>query len=42
MNIPQAYLTHLSHQMGKHEDVSKMLPPGISLAYDKLELEMQG
>ncbi|PVD52588.1 MBL fold metallo-hydrolase [Terrimonas sp.] len=42
MNIPQAYLTHLSHQMGKHEDVSKMLPPGISLACDKLVLEIQG
>lgn len=42
MKIPQAYLTHLSHQMGKHEDVSKMLPEGISLAYDKLELELNG
>lgn len=41
MHIPRAYLTHLSHQMGKHEDVSRMLPPGISLAYDKLELELK-
>lgn len=42
MNIPQAYLTHLSHQMGKHEDVSRSLPAGISIAYDKLEIEMKG
>lgn len=42
MKIPQAYLTHLSHQMGKHEDVSRSLPAGISIAYDKLEIEMKG
>lgn len=34
----QTYLTHISHRLGKHEDVEKELPPGISLAYDGLKL----
>jgi phosphoribosyl 1,2-cyclic phosphate phosphodiesterase len=32
----KAYLTHISHQMGLHEAVSKELPQGIMLAYDGL------
>lgn len=36
--IPKAYFTHISHQLGKHEDVEKTLPPGIHLAYDNLTL----
>lgn len=35
-----AYFTHISHLMGKHEDVSKELPENIFLAYDGLTLEM--
>ena len=38
LNIPQAYFTHISHQLGKHEDINPILPPGIRLAYDKQEL----
>ena len=34
LKIPQGYLTHISHQLGKHEDVMKTLPPGIGLAWD--------
>ncbi len=30
----QAYLTHLSHNMGLHAEVSKYLPPNVGLAYD--------
>lgn len=36
----KAYLTHISHLMGKHEDVSKELPENIYLAYDELKLKM--
>jgi phosphoribosyl 1,2-cyclic phosphate phosphodiesterase len=36
----RAYLTHLSHLMGFHEDVEKMLPDFIHLAYDGLRLEL--
>lgn len=33
------YLTHISHQLGLHTEVSETLPPNISLAYDGLTLE---
>jgi phosphoribosyl 1,2-cyclic phosphate phosphodiesterase len=32
----KAYITHISHQMGRHEDIQKLLPPEIILAYDGL------
>src|SRR5262249_29874317 len=32
----QAFLTHISHQLGKHKEVSLELPPNIQLAYDGL------
>ncbi len=38
LKVPNAYLTHISHQLGKHEDVSPTLPQGIELAYDDLQL----
>lgn len=38
LQIPQAYFTHISHQLGKHEAIEKELPPGIHLGYDGLEL----
>jgi phosphoribosyl 1,2-cyclic phosphate phosphodiesterase len=33
-----AFLTHLSHFVGLHEDVNKKLPGFIQLAYDGLEV----
>jgi phosphoribosyl 1,2-cyclic phosphate phosphodiesterase len=33
-----AYLTHISHLMGKHRDVEKELPDFVSLAYDGLQI----
>lgn len=35
----QAWLTHLSHEMGKHEEVSKELPDNVAIAYDGLEID---
>jgi phosphoribosyl 1,2-cyclic phosphate phosphodiesterase len=32
----KAFITHISHQMGRHNIVSGELPPGIVLAYDGL------
>ena len=32
----KAYLTHISHLMGFHDEVSKMLPENVFLAYDTL------
>jgi phosphoribosyl 1,2-cyclic phosphate phosphodiesterase len=34
------YFTHLSHQMGLHEEVSKELPDGVELAYDGLVISL--
>jgi phosphoribosyl 1,2-cyclic phosphate phosphodiesterase len=34
LEIPEAYFTHISHQLGKHEDVERELPDGMHLAYD--------
>ncbi len=36
----KTYFTHISHRLGKHEDISKELPLGIELAYDGLKLEI--
>lgn len=40
LNVPTAYLTHISHQLGLHADVEASLPAGIHLAYDGLQLQM--
>jgi len=34
----KTYLTHISHRLGRHEDVSAQLPEGIELAYDGLKI----
>ncbi|MBL7919002.1 MAG: MBL fold metallo-hydrolase [Bacteroidia bacterium] len=34
----KAYFTHISHQLGTHEEVSKELPANIELAVDGLQL----
>ncbi|WP_409417045.1 MBL fold metallo-hydrolase [Flavobacterium sp. PS2] len=34
----KAYLTHISHVLGFHEEVQKTLPKNIFLAYDNLEI----
>lgn len=36
----KTYLTHISHRLGKHADISKELPDGIELAYDGLKLNI--
>lgn len=38
LKVPQAYFTHVSHQLGKHADINKELPVGMQLAYDGLTL----
>lgn len=35
----RGYITHISHQMGLHEEVQKELPPNILLAYDGLNID---
>lgn len=36
----RAYLTHLSHDMGLHAQVSQTLPPGVEIAADQLTVQV--
>ncbi|MFT6359565.1 MAG: phosphoribosyl 1,2-cyclic phosphate phosphodiesterase [Saprospiraceae bacterium] len=36
----QTYLTHLSHVMGLHEEVSKLLPEDVAIAFDGLKFQV--
>jgi len=40
LQIPKSYFTHISHQLGLHEEVMKELPLNCSLAYDGLQIEV--
>lgn len=40
LNVPQAYLTHISHRMGLHRVVESELPPHVRVAYDGLTLSL--
>ncbi len=41
LQVPTAYFTHISHQLGLHEKVNNQLPTGRFIAYDMLQLQMQ-
>ena len=36
----EAYITHMSHEIGLHAETEATLPPGVHLAYDGLEVEI--
>ena len=36
----RTYFTHISHNLGLHEEISKELPPNIQLAYDGLTIDL--
>ncbi len=40
LHPPKAYITHISHLMGFHDEVEKELPPFIRFAYDGLKIEL--
>lgn len=40
LKVPNAYFTHISHQLGRHVEIEQELPPGRSLAYDGLVLKL--
>lgn len=40
INAERTYFTHMSHRLGKYEDVAGVLPPGVELAYDGLVLNL--
>ncbi len=40
LKVKTAYFTHISHQLGLHDEVESELPEGIHLAYDHLVIEL--
>jgi len=40
LKVPNAYFTHISHQLGLHELINASLPAGIKLAYDGLSIQV--
>ncbi|MGB1248130.1 MAG: MBL fold metallo-hydrolase [Chitinophagales bacterium] len=40
INPERAYLTHFSHQIGKHQDVQAILPDNVFMSYDGLKVEL--
>jgi phosphoribosyl 1,2-cyclic phosphate phosphodiesterase len=40
LNVPAAYLIHISHRLGLHAEVEKELPKNVHLAYDGLVLKL--
>jgi phosphoribosyl 1,2-cyclic phosphate phosphodiesterase len=39
LKIPNAYFTHISHQLGTHEEINNELPSNRQLAWDGLKLQ---
>ncbi|MFT4697555.1 MAG: phosphoribosyl 1,2-cyclic phosphate phosphodiesterase [Flavobacteriaceae bacterium] len=40
INPERAYLTHISHMLGFHEEVEKQLPENVFIAYDTLKIKI--
>jgi phosphoribosyl 1,2-cyclic phosphate phosphodiesterase len=40
LQVPVTYFTHISHQLGLHEEVTRELPSGMFLAYDGLQIKI--
>lgn len=36
----KTYFTHISHKLGLHQEISRLLPPGIELGYDGLSIQL--
>lgn len=39
MKIPHVYFTHISHQLGTHQEINNELKPGRQLTWDGLQLQ---
>jgi phosphoribosyl 1,2-cyclic phosphate phosphodiesterase len=40
LEIPEGYFTHISHQLGLHDEITAALPPNIFLAHDGLKISL--
>ena len=41
LGVPNAYFTHISHQLGTHEEITAELPEGVNLGFDGLVVEVK-
>jgi phosphoribosyl 1,2-cyclic phosphate phosphodiesterase len=41
INPDQAYLTHISHRFGTHEEIQSLLPPNVFVSFDQLGIEIR-
>ena len=41
LNVKQAWFTHISHQLGRHQEINDELPAHMQLAYDGLQIAIQ-
>lgn len=39
LQVPEAYFTHISHQLGRHKTITAELPGGVHLAWDGLVIK---
>ena len=42
LQIPMAYFTHISHQLGLHHEINATLPEGMLLAHDGMVIKTDG
>ncbi len=40
LEVPNVYFTHISHQLGLHDEINRHLPEGMQLAWDGLKLNL--
>jgi phosphoribosyl 1,2-cyclic phosphate phosphodiesterase len=40
INPERAYLTHVSHMFGKHQEIESSLPPNVFVAYDGMTIDL--
>ena len=40
LSVEKVYLTHISHNLGKHNNISELLPKNVNLAFDNLSFSL--
>jgi phosphoribosyl 1,2-cyclic phosphate phosphodiesterase len=40
INPEKAYITHISHLFGTHQQIEKLLPPNVFAAYDGMKIKV--
>ena len=40
LEVPEVYFTHISHQLGLHDEIENTLPKGMHLAWDQLKINI--